>query len=389
MNKNNFNSKLIGAILLLLILLLAACSQPQSTPSNDNTTPANQEEQTTEIDLEENEDVQQEKEKLNYIVTVANEKDNTLSVIQFPEKEQNVIELSGKAHNVEVNKETGLIWVTITPGHDNTEDTGESDTDAHNDHHPDNAILSDESVPHVVAYDVKTLEKVELYPVGAHPAHVTTSTDGNIVIATNAGDNTVTIINREEETTETVEVGQYPHGLRISPDQKYAYVANMNSADVSIIDIASTKEITRLSVGNGAVQTGFSHDGKYAFVGLHVDNQLAVIDTSSNEVIEKIDVGIGPVQMYASYDNKYVVVANQGSEESPSNSISIIDLEELKVVKEITLGLGAHGVVITSDSRYAFITNMFEETISVVDLKTLEEVERIDVGLYPNGISVY
>ncbi|MGO4886775.1 YncE family protein [Anaerobacillus sp. MEB173] len=369
-------------LVTMIVSFLAACGGAQEEADSAEPEVEGEEISSEEPTVEE-EDLEVSEEE--YIVAVANENDETLSVIYYPEGRQEVVLLDGEAHNVEVNKETNLVWLTINPphGHREEESHGHGDeqtSDAHG--------HGDEQGPTIVAYDLNTLEKVEEYPVGDHPAHVSITQDGNIVIGSNSGDNTVTIIERATGEITRIVVGQYPHGLRISPDQQYVYVANMNSADVSIIDLKTKEEINRIPVGEGAVQTGFSHDGKYAFAGLHADNQLAIIDTEVQEVIEKVDVGVGPVQMYASYDNKYVVVANQGSEENPSNTVTVISLEDFQEVKEVTVGFGAHGIVISDDSRYAFITNMFEETISVVDLETLEEVEKIEVGEYPNGISI-
>ncbi|MCT8137738.1 beta-propeller fold lactonase family protein [Anaerobacillus sp. CMMVII] len=355
---------------LALILLLAACGEETETGSIQE----EKVEGATEVETEPTIEVGVEVEE-SYVVVVANEKDETLSLIYYPEQRQEIIELDGQAHNVEINVETELVWVTINPPHD--------DKDGHGHGHG-----HDDNLEKVVAYDLNTLQKVEEYEVGNHPAHVSTTQDGNIVVVSNSGDNTVTIINRESAELATVPVGEYPHGLRISVDQKFVFIANMKSADMSIVDLETKEEVNRVVVGNGAVQTGISHDGQYAFVGLHLDNQLAVVDVATQELMKLIDTGVGPVQMYASYDNRYVIVANQGSEDAPSDTITIVSLETLEVVKEIQLGKGAHGIVISKDSRYAFVTNMFEDTVSVVDLETLEETTRIEVGYYPNGISI-
>ncbi|OLO28993.1 hypothetical protein BTR23_16595 [Alkalihalophilus pseudofirmus] len=379
--------KNIGYLVLLLgVFFLVACGEQGTTVSTDTNSEENRQEVSEkeianqQVDLV-NEDIEEE-----YIVAVANEREETLSIIYFPEERQEKIQLEGQAHNLEINKESQLLWVTINPPHRHGEDAGHShshDSDGNEEHGHD-----EHKEEKVVAYDLQSLEKVEEYSVGSHPAHVTVTENGQTVVVTNSGDNTVSIIDRGVGELVNVEVGEYPHGVRISPDQQYAYIANMQSENVSVVDLHSNVEVKRVHVGAGAVQTGFSHDGKYAFVGLHGDDQLAVIDTSSQELINKIDVGKGPVQMYASYDHRYVIVANQGSEEYPSDTISIINLDLLQVEKELPLGLGAHGIVISKDSRYAFVTNMFEDTISVVDLETLEEINRIDVGSYPNGISV-
>jgi YVTN family beta-propeller protein len=47
----------------------------------------------------------------------------------------------------------------------------------------------------------------------------------------------------------TADVGRAPDWVTISPDGKDAYVANAGSNNVSVVDIKSMKEITKIPVG--------------------------------------------------------------------------------------------------------------------------------------------
>ena len=47
----------------------------------------------------------------------------------------------------------------------------------------------------------------------------------------------------------SVEVGKAPDWVTLTPDSKTAYVANAQSNSVSVIDIKSIKEVTRIPVG--------------------------------------------------------------------------------------------------------------------------------------------
>jgi YVTN family beta-propeller protein len=47
----------------------------------------------------------------------------------------------------------------------------------------------------------------------------------------------------------STEVGKSPDWVTLTPDGKRAYVANAASNSVSVVDIASMKEITRIPVG--------------------------------------------------------------------------------------------------------------------------------------------
>jgi YVTN family beta-propeller protein len=46
-----------------------------------------------------------------------------------------------------------------------------------------------------------------------------------------------------------VEVGSHPDWVTFSPDSRFAYVANGHSNDVSVVDVAALREVTRLTVG--------------------------------------------------------------------------------------------------------------------------------------------
>jgi YVTN family beta-propeller protein len=62
------------------------------------------------------------------------------------------------------------------------------------------------------------------------PAHIVLSPDGKTAYATNGGDNTVTVIDVDSMAViTTIAVGEYPHGLRPSPDGRWLYVANAKS----------------------------------------------------------------------------------------------------------------------------------------------------------------
>jgi YVTN family beta-propeller protein len=62
----------------------------------------------------------------------------------------------------------------------------------------------------------------------------------------------------------TVTVGGNPFGVAITPDGKYAYIAN-NLENVSVIDTATNKVVATVATekGTGIVITP---DGKYAYV---------------------------------------------------------------------------------------------------------------------------
>ena len=48
------------------------------------------------------------------------------------------------------------------------------------------------------------------------------------------------------EVLKTISVGQRPWGITFSPDGKYLFAANGPSDDVSVVDLATEKEVKRI-----------------------------------------------------------------------------------------------------------------------------------------------
>jgi YVTN family beta-propeller protein len=279
------------------------------------------------------------------------------------------IKSDGVVHNIQLSPDGKIVAATLIP------ETGHG----HGGH--------GETTPgKVVFYDAFTNQLVKTVEVGNHPAHVVYSADGKYVLATNNEDNTVSVIDAATyEVVKTVPTGKGPHGFRISADSKLAYIANMGEDTVSAINLETFEE-NRIKTGNTPVTTGITRDGKTLAVTLFAENSLAIINVETKERV-KVEVGTGPAQLYIGPDDKFAYVANQGTEESPSNSLSIVDLETKKVVDEIKTGNGAHGVTVSNDGKFAYVTNMFDDTVSVIDLES-KQADTIDVGGIPNGITI-
>lgn len=157
---------------------------------------------------------------------------------------------------------------------------------------------------------------------------------------------------------------------------------------MSVIDVASRKEIAQIPVGKGPAQVGFTADGRLAFVSLSEEKAVAVIDPATRKVTRRIGVGTVPIQLYATPDSRTLVAANQGSRSKPGDTVSMIDLQTFKVFKTLKTGAGAHGVAINREGKLAYITNTYAGTVSVIDIKARKVVSTVRVGKGPNGVSV-
>jgi YVTN family beta-propeller protein len=159
----------------------------------------------------------------------------------------------------------------------------------------------------------------------------------------------------------------------------------MGEDTVSVLDLQTMKEEKKITVGPAPVTTGVTSDGKTLVATINAENMLAIVGLATGRV-EK--VGNGPAQVYIDDNSQFAYVANQGTEDSPSNSVSVVDLAAQKVAATITTGKGSHGVVTSPDGKRAYVTNMYENTVSVIDTEEKKVIETIEVDKTPNGISI-
>ena len=347
--------RLIGSS-VILTLSLAACS---SATKNNNQSPAQ--------NKTENNSAQK---TVSYLYT-ANESGSVSKIDLSTNKVVETIKDEGEPHNVQISPD-GKVVACTSPV---KMEKGQTE-------HGSMSMNGS-----VVFYDAESGKLIKRVEVGKHPAHVVFTQDGKYVLVTNNEDNNVSIIDANNYKLITnVGVGKGPHGFRIASDSKYAYVANMGEDTVSVVDIENQKEVRKIKVGSTPVTTGITKDGKTLVVTVNSENALAIVDLTSDKV-QKVAVGVGPAQVYIESDDKYAFVANQGTEDKPSNSVTKIDLTTRQAAAEIQTGKGAHGVVVSPDNKYVYVTNMYEATVSVIDNSTNKVIATIPVDKEPNGIT--
>lgn len=240
----------------------------------------------------------------------------------------------------------------------------------------------------VFSVDDLTSEALHNVEVGEHPAHVVTDQSGQLAFITNAGDNTLSVVDlRTGQNVNTIATGAYPHGLRLSPDGEELYVANVMDGSVSVIDVDQQAEVARIPVGQTPVQVGFTPDGSQVYVSLRDEDKVAVIDTAQRLVIDTISVGHRPIQVHSTSNGSWMLVANEGSKANPDNRLSIIDIAKKQTDAIVTVGNGAHGITVDDTARFAFVTNLYDDNVSMIDLTTHSVVSTFPTDGAPNGVT--
>lgn len=193
----------------------------------------------------------------------------------------------------------------------------------------------------------------------------------------------------------TINVGQEPLGLTLSPDYSTLYVANAQSGTVSVIDTASQQVVKTISVNpSGRLNSVIvSNDGKALYVSDAKSGVVTVFTLPDTRKLSTIPVRLFPQRMAFSREQGRIYVVN-----SASNNVSVLDAATHALLVNIPVNERPYGIVIAPDHARAYITSSQTHTITILDLAsqtiagtiTLETISRLtNLVISPDGRYLY
>lgn len=314
------------------------------------------------------------------LVVTANEEGRSISLVDVSTwTVRSTLQVPVGPHNVQTSADRRYLFVT---GNKPMEMGGQR---------PMDEMMMEMMEPgYLLVYDLRHLQTGPMFDIhlGMHAAHVIADRANRFAYVTVSGNKAVKVVDvHEKSVVATIAVGEMPHGLRMSADERRIYVSNMMDNSVSFIDVAQRKEIARVPCGASPVQVAVAPDGKIVYVTLAGNNAVGVLDVGAEKLVATIRVGPNPAQLYIAPDGNRLYVANQGTKDAPGHTVSVIDTQTQSVAATVNVPNGAHGVVVTPDGSRVFVTNAFDSKLTEIDAATLS-VRSIGVGEGPNGVTL-
>ena len=217
-------------------------------------------------------------------------------------------------------------------------------------------------------------------------------------------DSRMAIIDAQTMTRKAmVAVCPAPHAVRLSPDERRAYVACW-SDEVAIVDLADPSyPVTRVKV---AANSGTAITPRHQPYALTVSPTTGAVWISSlaSRSVQYLDPATltpdparsvflqgSPMFGTLSADGNTLYVPYQGTE-----ALAVIDAATSTVRSEIPLApsgcLNVHQVELTPDERHGLVVcegdHVGPGTLHVVDLTENKVVKTVEVGLYPDSVAI-
>jgi PQQ-dependent catabolism-associated beta-propeller protein len=171
---------------------------------------------------------------------------------------------------------------------------------------------------------------------------------------------------------------------------RYAFVSNEGSGDVSVIDLGTHRVVSTIPVGARPRGIHVGPDGDVVFVALSDDaptaesdqDAIAAIAVREGRVTARHRSGTDPEQFALSPDGEELYAANEDA-----GTASVTDLASGEVLATLVVGIEPEGVAVSPDGRWVYVTAETSNTVSVIDTRSREVVASFLVDVRPRGVT--
>lgn len=294
-----------------------------------------------------------------------------------------------------------------------------------------------------------TGEKRATLPTGESPHEIAVSPDGRTAVITNYGNreapgSSLTVVDiAAAKVVRTMDLGRHsrPHGLAWLSDRELAvtaegsghllvvepqtgairfavetaqrtshmvavagrraFVANIGSGTVTVIDLDSGTKLTDLATGEGAEGIDVAPDGSEVWVGNRAADTLSVIDPESLEILATVPCPGFPIRIRFTPDGTRVLVSA-----ARSGEVVIFDRVERRELVRNQLDLSTVegfeerlfgdrfgdspvpvGLVVSPDGATAWVAATQADAVVVVGLEDLVVRGLLTAGREPDGMA--
>jgi YVTN family beta-propeller protein len=181
---------------------------------------------------------------------------------------------------------------------------------------------------------------------------------------------------------QVIEVGAVPKFLAVSPDNKFVVVSNFCSQDVSIIDIASGREVQRVLVGSHPRGIAITNDSKTAYVTVMGGGIIVAIDLGNFATRTLNSAGYTPRHIVLSPDNSVMYVSN-----NKAGSVRAINPVTDELIASVRTGTEPRTMVMSEDGASLYVVNYQDDQLSKIRTSDLTVIQTIATGDRPIGVT--
>jgi YVTN family beta-propeller protein len=254
----------------------------------------------------------------------------------------------------------------------------------------------------ITLLDVEKAEKIGVVelPAGARPHGLQPLADGRLLV-TAEGLGELLVVDPKARRVELriPTFQETSHMVAAAPDGKRAFVANIGSGSVTVVE--GRKAIRQIPTGKGAEGIAITPDGREVWVTNREADTVSVIDTKSLKVAATIPAAKFPIRVKITPDGKRALVSC-----AQSGDVAVFDVAGRREIGRISIDREAVagseqrlfsnqfgkspvpvGLLIAPDGRRAWVASTNADVVTALDLEALAVAGRLTAGKEPDGLA--
>jgi DNA-binding beta-propeller fold protein YncE len=159
-----------------------------------------------------------------------------------------------------------------------------------------------------------------------------------------------------------------------------AFIIDSGASAISIVDMATLKEVRRIPALREPHHLVLSPDGKSLLVGDTAGNEMLFLDPATGALQKRITMA-DPYQLGFSPDAKFFTVAGLAR-----NQIDVYDAATMKLIKRFPVKTTPSHIAYAPDSGTVFVSLQDSDRLVAIDLRKMEIKWNEPVGKTPAGV---
>ena len=193
------------------------------------------------------------------------------------------------------------------------------------------------------------------------------------------------------EGMSTVEVGEEPEGILVSPDGKTVFVTSEVANMVHVVDAESESISANIVAGNRPRRFAVPGGGDMLWVTNELSGSVSIIDLGAMEVSATIEFkpkgfrpeDVTPVGITTTADGSTAFVAL-----GRANHVAVVDVASGDVEDYILVGSRAWNTTLNRDESILYVANGLSDDISIIDVADRKVIKSVPVGRVPYAVLV-
>jgi YVTN family beta-propeller protein len=229
------------------------------------------------------------------------------------------------------------------------------------------------------------LRTIELSP-SQRPHGLVWLSDGRLVATTEASQSVAVVLpSGEVRSIATGQVGS--HMVAVASDNRHAYVANIGSGTVSVIDLTAGTKLRDIATGGRPEGIALARGGAELWVGDLGAPRVQAFDTVSGVRLGEVAIDPVAIRVAASPDGKWVVTSNVGS-----GTLSVIDAATRTLARTIRVSGSAEAgqvtILFSADGKRLYAAETGRNQVAEIDFASGAVLRRLDAGKNGDGLAL-